>query len=46
MTTLDYAKVFETRIRPRRRLAIWLRTLAATAFVLWPLAVVGAMAVR
>lgn len=46
MTTLDYAKVFETRIRPRRRRTMWLRVLAATAFTLWPLAVVGVMAMR
>lgn len=44
MTTLDYAQVYETQFRARRRLAMWLRTLAATAFVLWPLAVVGVMA--
>lgn len=44
MTTLDYAQVYETQFRHRRRLAIWLRAFAVTAFVLWPLAVVGAMA--
>lgn len=46
MTTLDYAQVYETHFRHRRRRAIWLRILAATAFTLWPLAVVGAIALR
>lgn len=44
MTALDYAQVYETQFRHRRRRAVWLRTLAATAFTLWPLAVLGAMA--
>lgn len=46
MTTLDYAQVYETQFRHRCRLAMWLRACAATAFVMWPLAVVGAMAMR
>jgi hypothetical protein len=46
MTTLDYAQVYETQFRHRHRRTIWLRVLAATAFTLWPLAVVGAMALR
>jgi hypothetical protein len=46
MTTLDYAQVYETQFRHRRRRTLWLRLLAVTAFTLWPLAVVGAMALR
>lgn len=46
MTTLDYATLYETEFRHRRRRALWLRILAATSFTLWPLAVVGAMALR
>ncbi len=46
MTTLDYATLYETEFRHRVRRTIWLRVLAATAFTLWPLAVVGAMALR
>ncbi len=46
MTALDYAQVYETQFRARRRLAMCLRTLVATAFVMWPLAVVGALAMR
>ena len=46
MTTLDYAQVYETQFRHRRRRTMWLRVLAATAFTLWPLAVVVAMAMR
>lgn len=46
MPTLDYAQVYETQFRHRRRRALWLRIVAATAFTLWPLAVVGAMALR
>jgi hypothetical protein len=46
MTTLDYAALYETEFRHRRRRVVWLRILAATAFTLWPLAVVGAIALR
>lgn len=46
MTTFDYAALYETEFRHRRRRAVWMRILAATAFTLWPLAVVGAMALR
>ena len=46
MTTLDYAQVYETHFRHRARRTMWLRIVAATAFTLWPLAVVGAMALR
>ena len=46
MTVLDYAQVYETQFRARRRAAMWLRTLSVTAFVLWPLALVGVMAIR
>ena len=46
MTTLDYAALYETEFRHRRRREVWLRILAATAFTLWPLVVVGAMALR
>ncbi len=46
MTTLDYASLYETEFRHRRRRAVWLRILAVTAFTLWPLAVLGAMSLR
>ena len=46
MTTLDYAQVYETQFRHRRRRTMWLRILVSTAFVMWPLAVVGALAMR
>ena len=46
MTTLDYATLYETEFRHRCRRALWLRILAVTSFTLWPLAVVGAMALR
>ena len=46
MTPLDYAQVYETHFRYRARRTMWLRIVAATAFTLWPLAVVGAMALR
>lgn len=46
MTTLDYATLYETEFRFRRRRAVWQRILATAVFTLWPLAVVGAMALR
>ena len=46
MTTLDYAQLFETQIRPRRRLRLALRALAAVTFAAWPLAVVVLMTWR
>ncbi len=41
MTTLDYAHVFETQFRTRRRWRLVLRALAAVIFAAWPLAAVA-----
>lgn len=41
MTTLDYAHIFETQYRPRRRLRLLLKALAVIVFALWPLAAVA-----
>jgi len=46
VTTLDYARFYEVYYRRQRRREVWIRILAVTAFTLWPLAVVGAMALR
>lgn len=43
MTTLDYAHVFETQFRARRRLRLILRAVAAVTFAAWPLAAVVLM---